>query len=229
MLRFSRFAEARSAVSAALAMCVLAACAGDPAPVAKTDSTAVASAEMSHDHMAGMAGHEMRGLDAPVVIPKGAIFNEADVRFMQGMIAHHAQAVYMSQLATTRGSDPKFIKLTVKIDQSQVSEITQMEGWLRANGQWVPDSAAYKSIFMTGMLTADELKKLEGLSGPEFDTTYLEFMIKHHEGAILMVKELLATPGAAQDVDVGVFANDVEAVQTAEIGTMQSMLATYRK
>jgi uncharacterized protein (DUF305 family) len=50
-------------------------------------------------------------------------------------------------------------------------------------------------------------------------------MIQHHEGALKMVTDLLATPQAAQDVDVSVFANDVTTVQTAEIGTMQQMLS----
>ena len=50
-------------------------------------------------------------------------------------------------------------------------------------------------------------------------------MIQHHEGALKMVVDLLATPLAAQDVDVSVFANDVNVVQTAEIELMQQMLA----
>ena len=50
-------------------------------------------------------------------------------------------------------------------------------------------------------------------------------MIQHHEGALQMVDDLLNTPLAAQDVDVGVFANDVVTVQTAEIGAMQRMLS----
>jgi uncharacterized protein (DUF305 family) len=58
----------------------------------------------------------------------------------------------------------------------------------------------------------------------EFDRLFLTFMIQHHEGALKMVKDLLATPGAGQDIDVSVFANDVETVQTAEIGTMHQML-----
>ena len=35
---------------------------------------------------------------------------------------------------------------------------------------------------------------------------------------------LFATPRAGQDIDVSVFANDVQTVQTAEIGTMYQML-----
>ena len=77
---------------------------------------------------------------------------------------------------------------------------------------------------MPGMLTAEQLTQLDGAKGKDFDELFLEFMIQHHEGALMMVKDLFATPLAAQDVDVSVFANDVQTVQTAEIGTMQRML-----
>ena len=60
--------------------------------------------------------------------------------------------------------------------------------------------------------------------GAEFDRQFLTLMIQHHEGALKMVADLLATPLAAQDVDVSVFANDVETVQTAEIDIMHQML-----
>mgnify|MGYP006198699055 CR=1 FL=1 len=52
--------------------------------------------------------------------------------------------------------------------------------------------------------------------GPAFDRLFLEYMIRHHEGALKMVADLLATPRAAQDVDVSVLANDVETTQTAD-------------
>ena len=77
---------------------------------------------------------------------------------------------------------------------------------------------------MPGMLTADQLKQLEAAKGAEFDKQFLTLMIQHHNGALKMVSDLFATPLAAQDVDVSVFANDVQTVQTAEIGTMQQML-----
>jgi uncharacterized protein (DUF305 family) len=78
---------------------------------------------------------------------------------------------------------------------------------------------------MHGMLTAEELARLEAARGPAFDRLFLEYMIRHHEGALRMVADLVATPGAAQDVDVSVLANDVESTQTAEIGMMRQMLA----
>ena len=168
--------------------------------------------------------HHMAGLP-PVSIPKGALYTEADVHFMQGMIAHHAQAIHMSRLATGRGADDRLQRLAKKIDQSQAGEIVLMQDWLRANKQVVPDTSSWRTMMMAGMLTAEELAGLEQARGKEFDRRYLELMIRHHEGALKMVADLLATPRAAQDVDVNVFANDVETVQTAEIGLMRAMLS----
>ena len=162
----------------------------------------------------------------PVTIPKGAIFTEADVRFMQGMIAHHAQAIYMSRLAAARQANPRVLKFANKIDQSQQSEIRLMQEWLRANGQFAPDTSSWRHMSMPGMLSSDQLAQLDAAKGTEFDRVFLALMIQHHEGALAMVKDLFATPGAGQDIDVSVFANDVHTGQTAEIGTMHQMLNT---
>lgn len=177
-------------------------------------------ASADHQHMAGMSH-----MSAPVTIPKGAIYTEADVHFMQGMIAHHGQAIYMSRLATSRGASPRLLKFATKIDQSQRTEIILMQDWLRANNQAVPDTSSYHGMMMPGMLTDEQLAQLGAAQGAEFDRLFLELMIKHHEGALKMVADLYGSPRAAQDVDVSVFANDVETVQTAEIATMQHMLA----
>jgi uncharacterized protein (DUF305 family) len=160
----------------------------------------------------------------PITIPAGALFTEADVRFMQGMIAHHGQAIHMSRMAATRGANPRLLRFAQKIDQSQAGEIVLMQEWLRANGQFAPDASAWRGMSMPGMLTAGELAGLEAARGAAFDRQFLTLMIRHHEGALRMVADLLAAPRAAQDVDVSVLANDVETTQTAEIGVMRQML-----
>ena len=171
-------------------------------------------------------GHEsMPGMSMPVKIPKGAIFTEADVRFMQGMIAHHAQAIYMSRMAAGHGANPHLLKFATKIDQSQIAEIRLMQEWLRHNGQSAPDTSSWRTMQMPGMHTANQLKQLDAAKDTEFDRQFLTLMIQHHNGALKMVSDLFAAPLAAQDVDVSVFANDVQTVQTAEIGVMQQMLA----
>ena len=206
-------------VALLVASAALAAAQDAPRPRADT------SAAHKHD-MAGMAAMPgMNAMSMPVVIPKGAIYTEADVRFMQGMIAHHAQAIYMSRMAAGRNASPRVLKFANKIDQSQQAEIRLMQDWLVANKQVAPDTGSWRTMSMPGMLTATQLAQLDASRDVEFDAQFLNLMIQHHNGALKMVADLLATPMAAQDVDVSVFANDVEVVQTAEIALMQQMLA----
>jgi len=160
----------------------------------------------------------------------------ADVKFMQGMIHHHAQAIDMTELLKTRTGSEDMKKLGMRIQVSQTDEIKMMQRWLQAHGQEAPDPHAMHmpgmimpgmdhGPMMAGMLTPEEMVKLAGLKGLEFDRFFLEGMIKHHDGAISMVKELFASPGAAQDSAMYAFASDVVADQQMEIDRMSRMLA----
>ena len=191
------------------------------------DAAMIALALMLAHPAPAQAQDPMPGMPARthITIPPGALYTAPDVAFMQGMIAHHAQAIFMSRMAAGHHADPRVLKLATKIDQSQVAEIRIMQEWLTRNGQAAPDTSSWRIMHMPGMLTTAQLDSLDAASGSTFDRAYLTLMIQHHEGALQMVKDLLATPGSAQDVDVSVFANDVVSVQTAEIGAMQRMLA----
>lgn len=171
--------------------------------------------------MAGMSGMDM---GHEIVIPKGAPYTKADVEFMQGMIAHHSQAIVMSRMAESHGANTQVQKLSNKIDQSQVSEIHIMQGWLERNKQFVPDTSSWHHMTMSGMLTTAQLEELDAARGNAFDRAYLHLMIQHHLGALKMVDDLFNTAMAGQEVDVNVFANDVVTVQTVEIGIMQKLL-----
>lgn len=172
--------------------------------------------------------HSHQGMPALKPIASGSLHTVADVQFMQGMIAHHGQAIHMSKLAEARSTNGPLLRLAKKIDQSQASEIQLMQDWLDDQKQAVPDTAAYHTITMPGMLTASELRELDRLRGVAFDRRFLELMIQHHEGALSMVVDLFKSKGAAQDVNVNVFAVDVNVVQTAEIGVMRQMLTTLK-
>jgi uncharacterized protein (DUF305 family) len=176
---------------------------------------------------AGMAGmdHSMHHMGPEIVIPTGAIYTKADVEFMQGMIAHHAQAIVMSRLAEKNGANPQVLKLSRKIDQSQVPEIEIMQQWLRRHDQFAPDTASWHGMRMDGMLTDEEIAALDKAKGVMFDRLFLIGMIKHHEGALKMVDDLFKVKGAGQEVDANIFANDVVSAQTAEIGIMRGLLA----
>ena len=100
-----------------------------------------------------------------------------------------------------------------------------MQDWLRRYDQFAPDTASWHGMRMDGMLSDEELQVLRTAKGVDFDRAFLVGMIKHHAGAIKMVDELFKSPGAGQEVDANIFANDVVTAQTAEIGIMRSLLA----
>lgn len=151
----------------------------------------------------------------------------ADVRFMQGMIGHHAQALEMAALLPSRSSREDMRMLARRIELSQADEIDFMQRWLEVRGQEVPSIHAHHAhgaTLMPGMLTAEEMRRLAEASGAEFDRLFLEFMIKHHEGALIMVKELFSNAGAGQESEIFAFASDVDADQRMEIDRMRAML-----
>jgi len=150
----------------------------------------------------------------------------ADVRFMQGMIHHHAQA-----LATRTNSDD-MKKLAQRIEISQADEIKMMQRWLEVRHQDVPSEHAHHMAgapLMPGMLTPEEMDHLAALKGAAFDRQFLEGMIKHHAGALTMVQELFATPGAGQASEIFAFASDIDADQRMEIDRMGAMLRELQK
>jgi uncharacterized protein (DUF305 family) len=159
-------------------------------------------------------------------------FTPADVKFMQGMIHHHAQALDMTALVAERTANPDMRKLAQRIDVSQADEIKMMLRWLEARGQEAPSVHAHHmegAPLMPGMLSANEMARLAAAKGEEFERLFLEGMIKHHGGALTMVQELFATPGAAQESEVFAFASDVDADQRMEIDRMAAMLKERQK
>ena len=159
-------------------------------------------------------------------------YTGADIKFMQGMIGHHAQAIEMTELLATRTANPDMKRLAQRIALSQVDEITMMQRWLEVRGQPAPSTTAmhaHGATLMPGMLTVDEMEGLAGAQGREFDRLFLERMIRHHGGALRMVEDLLNSPGAAQASDVFSFVADVEADQRMEINRMSNMLKELEK
>ena len=160
------------------------------------------------------------------------MFTPADVKFMQGMIGHHGQAIEMVDLLKTHTSDPGLRQLGERIQVSQKDEIKLMEAWLRDRGHEVPGPHAmhmHGATLMPGMLSEEEMAQLAAAKDAEFDRLFLKGMIKHHGGALTMVQELFPSRGAGQDADIYAFASDVEADQRMEINRMSAMLKERQK
>jgi uncharacterized protein (DUF305 family) len=155
----------------------------------------------------------------------------ADIKFMQGMIGHHAQAVEMVALIKDRTANPDMNRMGMRIQVSQEDEMNMMRTWLADRGAAIPGPHAHHEPggFMPGMLTSEEMTALAAAKGVEFDRLFLQGMIKHHSGAITMVEELFKTPGAGQEGGIFAFASDVDADQRMEIDRMGQMLREIMK
>jgi len=176
----------------------------------------------------GAPGEATRVISAEKAVDLSQVrHTAADMRFMQGMIGHHAQALEMVALLRSRTNRDDMRLLARRIELSQEDEITVMQRWLQARGLAVPDAHAHHApgaALMPGMLTPQEMGRLEASTGGEFDRLFLELMLKHHEGALIMVGDLFASPGGGQESDIFAFATDVDADQRIEMARMGAML-----
>jgi uncharacterized protein (DUF305 family) len=161
-------------------------------------------------------------------------YTEADIRFMTGMVHHHAQAIKMARWAPTHDASPAVLRLCDRIINAQTDEIALISRWLEDRKQPVPEPNAEGMkmsmggddhvMLMPGMLNEAQMKELDAARGADFDRLFLTFMIQHHRGAVSMVKELFEARGAGQDESVFKFASDVNVDQTTEINRMLLML-----
>lgn len=156
----------------------------------------------------------------------------ADTQFMQNMIMHHAQAVEMTALIDSHTENKELHTLGARISRSQADEIKFMKRWLTARDESTSppmhhmpgmDMSSHQML-MPGMLTEKQMAALRKAKGQEFDKLFLRGMIQHHNGALIMVKELFDNAGAGQDAELFNFVTDVDSGQRAEIRIMQTML-----
>jgi uncharacterized protein (DUF305 family) len=166
----------------------------------------------------GQPGRALPPGDLSVLLPP---YTAADVQFMHGMIAHHAQALEMVALVPSRSASESLRSMALRMEISQRDEIELIERWLRTRSESMP---THDVGMMPGMLSPAQMESLRRASGGEFDRLFLELMILHHEGAITMVETLFATSGAGQDSEIFQFASEVEADQRMEIDRMSGQL-----
>jgi uncharacterized protein (DUF305 family) len=154
---------------------------------------------------------------------------EADVDFMQGMIHHHAQALVMTSMVRERASSRDLTILARRIEFAQDQEIETMERWLTQRDEEVPDAEDHRNGhggqgLMPGMVGHRELAKLAAANGRQFDRMFLEYMVRHHQGALTMVAQLRETDGGVEP-EIDLFARHVDSDQNIEIDRMAGLLA----
>ncbi|MGA4982809.1 DUF305 domain-containing protein [Streptomyces cellulosae] len=173
---------------------------------------------------AGHGGHQATDAASSAPASQGQ-HNAADVSFAKGMIPHHRQAVEMADLAPDRARSAEVKKLAAEIEKAQAPEIEKLSGWLTSWGETVPAEGAMEHSMhgggMEGMMSAEEMTALENASGEAFDTSFMEMMIRHHEGAVEMAKTEQSDGAHAPARKM---AADIIASQSAEIEQMKKLL-----
>ncbi|MFE1266737.1 DUF305 domain-containing protein [Streptomyces sp. NPDC058758] len=167
------------------------------------------------DPMKGM-GHG--GTTPSATVSVTADFNDADVMFAQMMIPHHEQALEMAKLADGRAEDADVKRIVAAVEKAQDPEIRKMKAWLKGWGK--PESAGMGHS-MAGMMSEQDMKDLAAAKGEDFDRTFAELMIAHHEGAVEMAKTEQKDGGNAE---AKALAGEVVRAQTAEIAELRKIL-----
>ncbi|MDO8309632.1 MAG: DUF305 domain-containing protein [Actinomycetota bacterium] len=188
------------------------------AALATTGQAGCTTINMNHDSgstVPGSAAGQMMGNDDA---------NMSDVMFAQMMIPHHEQAIEMSALAPANGASTEVLELAQAIPAAQAPEIEQMRAMLERWGvpMTMADRSVHGGMAMTGMVSGEDMDRLQAAQGADFDRRYLELMIAHHEGAIAMTQDPLAN---GDDPELRTLLEAIVTSQTAEIEQMRQMLA----
>lgn len=155
--------------------------------------------------------------------------NDADVSFAQDMLVHHAQALDMVELTAGRSLSPEVKQLATEIKDAQAPEIKTFTSWLKEWDEEVPDVSQDMSSMegmdddMPGMMSSDDMTKLEGAPDAQFQSMWLKMMIEHHEGAIDMAKEQIDKGEYKPAIKL---AEEISTSQTAEVTEMKQLLAS---
>jgi uncharacterized protein (DUF305 family) len=220
--------RAQSIALGLAATLVLAACSSD----ANDEDDAQPSADRQVNVVQpGAPGEPSRVLTPEEVeqLDETTLHTQADVDFMQGMIHHHAQALVMTSMVPDRAAGESLAMLARRIELAQETEIGTMERWLATRDEEVPDAEDHRNDhggrgLMPGMVGHEELAKLAAASGRQFDRMFLEYMIRHHQGALTMVRRLYEKNGGAEP-EIGVFVRHVDSDQNIEINRLAGLLA----
>jgi uncharacterized protein (DUF305 family) len=202
-----------------LALGLAAACSSAPPPPPTNSAPVIVPGKPGEEASTIAPGEATQPPDPPP--------NDADVRFIQDMAAHHGQAVYMAGLAPERASSADLKGLASRIRDVQGPEIDMMNRWLSQHSLPTVESGApghghaAAAGPMPGMATPEQLQALANARGETFDTLFLQMMIAHHQGALSMAEDV-RQKGA--DVRVQEIADGVVAEQTDEIRRMQEWL-----
>ncbi|WP_350349642.1 DUF305 domain-containing protein [Agromyces sp. G08B096] len=144
----------------------------------------------------------------------------ADAEWVAGMAEHHDQAVALAGLAVDRAADAEVIAAAARIAEAQAAEASALRGWLERRGAAGPD--AHADGAMPGEISAEAMDRARDAEGAEFDRLFVDLMVSHHEGAVVMCEERLEASG---DAAVTRWARTIASAQAIEIDRLRELAA----
>jgi len=144
-----------------------------------------------------------------------AMMVSSEREFVVGMIPHHQEAVDTANEVLARGgSTPEIRTLAQEIVTAQETEIAMLKEWhLAWYGEEYVENGSYQPM----------MRDLSQLSGADLDRRFLEDMIPHHMGAIMMAQSVRPHIEHQEVTDM---ADAIMETQTVEIQLMREMLQT---
>ncbi|WP_448573240.1 DUF305 domain-containing protein [Trichothermofontia sp.] len=159
----------------------------------------------------GQMPHSMHGTHGM----HGMMVN-SEFDYLAQMIPHHQEAIDTAQIILTRSNRPEMKQFAQTIIEVQSAEIEQMKAWLN---EWYPGQD--RSVNYVPMM-----RDLSQLQGDALDQTFLQDMIGHHMGAVMM-SQMLLNHNLVQHPPVQPFAQNIATSQRQEIHQMQTWLMTW--
>ena len=158
-----------------------------------------------------------------LLVPQAPAEGSPEVAFARDMAAHHDQAVEMAVMLRDRGTNEELRAIALDIILTQQAQSGQMQGWLAVWGRPLAGAGPPMGGLgeMMGMATVDEINRLASLSPAETEVLFLQLMIRHHQGGIMMGRQAQTR---TRRLEVVRLAAAIVNSQQNEIDAMETML-----
>lgn len=210
-----------------VAIASLTACSNPTQNQAENTSKTETAGKPTMDHGSGMNHDHNMSMDL------GPADADYDLRFIDGMTPHHQGAVDMAKEALQKSKRAEIKQLANNIIKAQNQEIEQMKKWRKA---WYPKAADKPMAYNAQMghmmeMSSEQMKAMMmstdlGAADADFDKRFLDAMIPHHEGALIMGKDALSK---SKRPEIKQMSQDILTSQQKEIDQMNEWRKAWYK
>lgn len=213
----------------------IAACSSNPNNASSNQSNQIVSSSPNtptgKQDQGSPQGH--MGMDHSMAMDLGPADADYDLRFIDGMILHHQGAVVMAEEALEKSTRPELRQLATEIIAAQKQEIAQMQGWRTSWYANAPSTPMGYSASMGHMMAMgqEQMNSMMmsgdlGAADAQFDLRFIDAMIPHHEGALVMAKDALEKSARPE---IKQLAQAILSSQAGEISQMQQWRKDWYK